>query len=208
MRFVSVRKDIVKISDKKRTKEQKNIASKTKPRQLIELMDMYINENRDRLEFDRYSDDEFWIVFDIDNNLQDRNEFGMILEECDKKNYCHAISNPFFELWLLLHYSTPNSKDEEWAVTEGHPYQTTKHFRNRLRELGHPLKKGKYIRAENMTEKFVRNAISNGGKLWEQNKELFPYGLYTEMFLLVGQIISIADEEDKIHIEKNCFKLN
>ena len=66
-------------------------------------------------QFNAHKDDEFWIVMDIDQNLseniKDSNDksfkvyFIETLDTCDEKGYKYAISNPFFEMWLLLHHS-------------------------------------------------------------------------------------------------------
>ncbi len=50
--------------------------------------------------------DHFWICIDADhwaksNHIQN---LRIVLQECRRKNYGVAISNPCFELWLLLHF--------------------------------------------------------------------------------------------------------
>ena len=50
--------------------------------------------------------DELWIVIDDDGRPEE--QLQAVVNECkSKNNYFHAISNPCFELWLLLHQENP-----------------------------------------------------------------------------------------------------
>jgi hypothetical protein len=47
--------------------------------------------------------DELWLVIDRDKNNNPIKNIAAIAQLCEQKNYNLAISNPTFELWLLLH---------------------------------------------------------------------------------------------------------
>lgn len=56
--------------------------------------------------------DCFWICIDTDhwvqsNHIQNLRE---VLQQCRQKDYGVAISNPCFELWLLLHFEESSAK--------------------------------------------------------------------------------------------------
>jgi hypothetical protein len=51
--------------------------------------------------------DELWICIDADHWIRDQHqrELSRVLQECRSKGYGVAISNPCFEIWLLMHFS-------------------------------------------------------------------------------------------------------
>lgn len=51
------------------------------------------------------SSDELWLVIDRDN--WNKNTLSAIEKECKARGFNLAISNPCFELWLLLHQNKP-----------------------------------------------------------------------------------------------------
>ena len=59
-------------------------------------------------------DDKFWICFDLDHRGQGShaNSLNAILAACHSKKYGVAISNPSFELWILLHFEDLNSNSD------------------------------------------------------------------------------------------------
>jgi GT2 family glycosyltransferase len=50
--------------------------------------------------------DEFWVLLDTDHHFRDRNLPGTLqaLQEARQAGLEVAVSNPCFELWLLLHH--------------------------------------------------------------------------------------------------------
>ncbi|MHB0955921.1 MAG: RloB family protein [Pirellulaceae bacterium] len=51
-------------------------------------------------------DDELWVCIDTDHWVKGSHlkNLTRVLQQCRQKNYRVAISNPCFELWLLLHF--------------------------------------------------------------------------------------------------------
>ena len=71
------------------------------PRAVLERLDFY------RSEFATEEHDELWICIDADHWIrgQHQREFSQMLQECRSKGYGVAISNPCFEVWLLMHFA-------------------------------------------------------------------------------------------------------
>jgi hypothetical protein len=58
-----------------------------------------------REEFEIKEDDQFWLCIDKDHWAESGHIANLVevLQQCKQKGYQVAISNPCFELWLLLH---------------------------------------------------------------------------------------------------------
>lgn len=56
--------------------------------------------------------DEFWFCIDADHWIcgHHQRELSQVLQECRQKGYGIAISNPCFEVWLLLHFTEINDE--------------------------------------------------------------------------------------------------
>ena len=89
------------------------------------------------------------------------------LNKCREKGYGYAISNPFFEIWLLLHHSEITDEDKKYGVTNEQSYEPTDHFKERLAALGVPLvkKKRKHIVKEDYDREKIKVAIERGKKI-------------------------------------------
>lgn len=206
IQFVSVKEDIISIPPKRRSKDQNQIISKSRPKQLLDLIEQYKEENDEQYEFDKYPDDEFWIVTDVDknwsndiidlvNNKTYLDEWKDTVAACQDKGYHYAISNPFFEMWLLLHHDEPNDEDKSFAVTNTHSYQSTTHFRERLQELGVPLKRRKHIKNSDYNAKKVTDAIIRAQNLHKDINDLYPKYFATTVYMLVQKIADLAADE-------------
>ena len=65
---------------------------------MIKRLDEYIEKKDFALE----KDDELWVMIDVDR--WNKSTLQEIAKEARQKGYRLAISNPCFELWLLLHF--------------------------------------------------------------------------------------------------------
>lgn len=74
--------------------------SSSNPKKLIELADKFICEKAD--DFDSKLD-KIIIVFDLDIYQDNQSEFKKIIKSANEKNYLIAVTNPSFELFLMLH---------------------------------------------------------------------------------------------------------
>lgn len=75
--------------------------SLSSPSQIIEKVNQFIRGLRNNKKI--FPNDEFWLVLDTDSwgpNLHET------IDDAVRRKYKHAISNPCFEIWFLLHYKT------------------------------------------------------------------------------------------------------
>lgn len=220
IQVVSVLDDIRNKERKERTKEEENLLKQSRPDQLIRKMDAFKTENEQKYNFALHEEDEFWIVTDVDNNtnkeknsytgVSNKEKWEQVLEDCEKKSYNLAISNPFFELWLLLHHDDVQEDDYQFAVTENHAYEPTKHFRERLQKNDAKLiKNGKKVRKKDYNIIKVKQAIERAKTLHNQEldacksdeerelSEKWPHTLGSTVYRLLDNIINLYDESLK-----------
>ena len=58
-------------------------------------------------------DDDLCLVIDRDRQSWTEEQIAWVAQECANKQYLLALSNPCFELWLLLHHVDVNSLSEK-----------------------------------------------------------------------------------------------
>lgn len=206
IQFISVAEDAVHTNPKRRTQDQTKMISKVRPRQLLERIEQFKLEKEDIYEFAKYPDDEFWIVSDVDKNWSNeiispdgsktyKDEWDETIAICHQKNYGYAVSNPFFELWLLLHHDNPNDTDINFAVTDAHAYEKTNHFRDRLRQLGVPLKEKKHVNPFDYNIENVKTAITRAEMLHLDKNDMCPKYLSTTVYILLNKLIQMLPEK-------------
>ena len=151
-------------------------------------------EKETKYEFSKYPEDEFWIVSDVDDNLDNhKTEFEKAIQECEKKGYKYAISNPFFEIWLLLHHDEVSEEDRKYAVTKTHPYEATDHFRIRLTEKGAPLKDQKHLKFEHYSDEKIRLAVQRAKELVKGKEEKIPSDYGTYVYQIIEEILEAVE---------------
>jgi len=134
-------------------------------------------------------DDMLWLVVDVDHW---RNKtLSAIATQCIQKKYGLAVSNPCFELWLLLHV-----KDiDEYSAATRKELKDNKKVGNRTRlevELASLL--GEYNKL-NIKSKhflpFVDKAISQARVLDTNPAHRWPNDIGTRVYLLAEVILSM-----------------
>ena len=197
IQFISVAEDAVHTIPKFRTREQNEMLTKVRPKQLVERIERFKIEKNEIYEFDKYPEDEFWIVTDVDENWNELwiDEWNKAISLCEERKYGYAISNPFFEIWLLLHHDVSTDEDKVFAVTDTHSYEKTEHFRERLRELGVPLKDKKHICELDYNVIKVMTAIERAKKLHKDKTDLCPKYFATTVYLLVNKIVEMLPQK-------------
>lgn len=202
IQFISVAEDAVHTSPNKRTPDQDLLLSKVRPKQLVERIDQFKLEKKDIYQFSKYPNDEFWIVTDVDKNWSNEvispsdgktyyDEWKDAVTMCKERNYGYAISNPFFEVWLLLHHDTPNECDKSLAVTDIHEYEKTDYFLTRLKDLGVSLKRKKHIDPSHYDMEKVKTAISRAEELHVSKTDLCPKYFATTVYLLLQKMMEM-----------------
>ncbi len=193
VQIISVAEDEVHTLPKNRTREQNQVLGKSKPWQLVERINKFREEKEEKYEFSKYPEDEFWIVSDVDDNLDNHKiKFENAIQECERKGYKYAISNPFFEIWLLLHHDEVSEEDKKYAVTETHHYEATDHFRIRLAKKGAPLKDQKHLNFEHYSDEKVRFAVKRAKDLMGEKDEKIPSGYGTYVYKIVEEILEVV----------------
>ncbi len=87
---------IVKID---RLEKKDEADTKSHPKYVIELLD----ERKEYWKEYGVVSNELWMVIDRDKQNVSKEQLEEIIEKCDKEGYNLALSNPSFELWLLMH---------------------------------------------------------------------------------------------------------
>lgn len=159
--------------------------TKSHPNYVIELLDerrKYWKEHGARA-------DELWMVVDRDAQNVTLEQLKNIITQCKNKDYKLAISNPTFELWLLLHITEIANYDYQTLLSN--PKRSTKskkrYLDNLISELNGGYKKSKLDFTK--FEPGINDAISRAKELPTDNKSLLNK-LGTSVCLLVEKIIS------------------
>lgn len=207
IQFISVAEDAVHTAPKGRTPEQKAMLSKARPKQLVERIEQFKVEKESIFQFSEFPDDEFWIVTDVDKNWSDdiidpqgaksyKDEWNEAISLCQQRNYGYAVSNPFFEVWLLLHHDSPTAEDKAYAVTDQHAYDKTiqAHFRARLGDLGCPLRQ-KSLDKSNYTLEKVKEASTRAEELHQDKTDLEPHYFATTVYILLNKLVEMLPQE-------------
>lgn len=138
--------------------------------------------------FNKKVGDELWVVIDKDR-WKDKmlSEVALI---CQQKDYFLALSNPCFELWLLLHIKDLNeyTHEELGAILENAKIKNNKtHLENLLTSL-----LGSYNKSKIETSKFlphVNFAITQAEVLDTNLTERWQNGLGTRVYLIIEKLL-------------------
>jgi hypothetical protein len=162
--------------------------SASDPARVIRLLDQFRSEYKLRRGYD-----QLWLVIDVDRWRSRKLSF--ISQQCNQKQYQLAISNPAFEIWLLLHIRSLN--DYPFAVQAELLQNRKKGNRTRLeQELLKLL--GSYNKVNPDMQFFcqlVSTAIRNARSADTQPENRWPNGLGTRVYLLVEEIVPKRDAE-------------
>jgi len=121
--------------------------------------------------------DELWLIIDVDR--WSHNDLLAVRSACNREGYSLGISNPSFELWLLLHQDNPtNPLTTQACVTE------------LRRLLGGPYDKSNYDPSRLLPH--VEQAISHAQRLDDDcnsRGDSWPAGTRTQVYQLVDKLI-------------------
>jgi hypothetical protein len=143
------------------------------------------NLNRYCKEIGLTKNDYLFIV--IDKDRWTMKMLNKVASECEKKNYLLAISNPNFELWLLLHFISLQGFLVDKCDHTG--YCKTK-CRKYLSELGVYNKKKKIKEIERYFENLCK-AIENAKKIDECSEKAIPQMITSRVYKIIDKIHSI-----------------
>ncbi len=148
-----------------------------------------LNDYKKQYELD--SDDELWLVIDRDHWTDKM--LSNVAQKCTQDSYLHmALSNPCFELWLLLHLvdATLLEADEQGRWIENR--KKSKNADPYLKEL---LRKemGSYQESNYDAKTLIKNidnAIKRAKLLETNHKNRWPQTLGTRVYLLAESVMN------------------
>ncbi len=126
--------------------------------------------------------DQLWVVIDRDSQSWKPQMMASIARECQRKAYDLAVSNPCFEIWLLLHFEdVPNG-------SAARIQELTENKNGLLKSVvaGHCAAKRDYI------DHFLthtKRAIARAEVLDKKPRERWPSQLGTRVHRLVKQLM-------------------
>lgn len=154
------------------------------PKTVIESLDNFRKYYSLRKNFD-----ELWLVIDVDR--WGGKKLSDVGTQCFQKNYGYAVSNPCFELWLLLHLKSLEEYPEEKLHEFLENKRKAKYKRTPLElELVNIL--GAYNKGNLDTSKIlskVNDAIEQARKLDRNPEHRWPAKLGTRVYLIAEKII-------------------
>lgn len=152
------------------------------PIHVVERLKEAKRQLRERGEIQAY--DEFWMLVDTDHHFAPNHIAGTIraLKEASQAECFYAVSNPCFELWLLLHHE---------ALPAGTSFASPQEVEDRLRQV-----LGSYNKCSIQPERFtfdgVRLAISRARAL-ESNPDNpsddWPEDTGTRVYRLMERVL-------------------
>ena len=144
---------------------------KSSPEHVLERLRKFDKEYR--LE----KEDTFWLVVDVDR--WSKANLARVAQEASQRGYGPAISNPCFELWLLLHFED---------VGEGKT-TCTQLLRKLSKHLPGYTKSN--LRVEAFTLPSVKNAVKRAKCLRTHDGERWPSKTGTDVYRVVQQILKM-----------------
>lgn len=144
--------------------------------------------NSFKREYHLRGDDELWMVIDTDNWPEE--QLSDVATKCHQKGYRLSVSNPCFELWLLLHVKDIGEYDSEQRRRLQRNNRISQNRTALEKELVNIL--GTYNKSNLKSDQFlphVRKAIEQAEKLDQDSDGRWPESLGTRVYLLVNRIL-------------------
>ncbi|MDE5783040.1 MAG: RloB family protein [Prevotella sp.] len=148
-----------------------------------------LNDYKEQYELE--SDDELWLVIDRDRWTDAM--LSHVAKECAQDDYLHvALSNPCFELWLLLHLVdasllTPEEQ-QQWMKNRRKSKSADPYLKVRLRQEMSSYHESDYDAP--MLIKHVEVAIERARALDKNSADRWPQTLGTRVHLLAGSVMN------------------
>jgi len=149
----------------------------------------FLDDFKKKYHLDLNKEDELWLI--IDRDKWTPAELSAVASACQQKCYFLAVSNPCFELWLLLHIKSINdyTNDELASIAKN------KHISHNRTFLEGELMKtlGSYNKSNPDTSKFlpyINTAISRARDLDIRPTDRWPNNIGTRVYLLAESIMN------------------
>lgn len=156
--------------------------SASDPAKIIKILDQFRSDYKLRR-----GHDQLWLVIDVDR--WGNQKLSLVSQQCAQKRYQLAISNPSFEIWLLLHVRSLDTYPPEILVE----LLANRKDRRRTRiEQELLLLLGKYNKTNLDMEYFAHRvfvAIQNARNSDLNPETRWPNQLGTRVYLLLEEIV-------------------
>lgn len=136
--------------------------------------------------------DEFWLIIDRDHWEEiHHHNFDELIEDCKKEgNFYVAMSNPCFEIWLVLHLKDMNefSDEEKMLLMKNNRFSSKKHHIDKV--LENLIDDGRGYNKKPDPKIFLPRldiAIQRAKKL-DYNKEDYPTSLGSHVYKLIEKL--------------------
>lgn len=140
---------------------EKGDENKSHPKHIIEQIKKYCEK-------EGYDSEEICLIIDRDEQNFKKYQYDEILEECLVNKYNMFVSNPTFELWLLMHFDFDFSKESLLLIKENRKIDGKyRYLATKTSEKLERSKKSKNVHFEKLING-IDLAIENSSKL-EQN---------------------------------------
>jgi len=143
--------------------------AKSAPEYALARLDAYCDE------FQIGEDDELWLMVDVDR--WGAKKLAAVAQKALQKGYHLAISNPCFELWLLLHFEEPSVALKTCAAL-------TKRLKERL-----PGYRKSNLGTDAFTMEAIRNAVRRAGSVGNDEQARWPKTRGTQVYKVVEELL-------------------
>lgn len=131
--------------------------------------------------------DELWLVIDVDRWGDAK--LSHIGTQCEQKKYALAVSNPCFELWLLLHHKSvaDYTEEEQEELLENRSVGSRTRLEAELVEIV-----GQYNKSNLDSDDYlphVERAIRNARAADKNPEHRWPNGLGSRVYRLVEKVM-------------------
>lgn len=142
----------------------------------------------------RFKDtDEFWLIIDRDDWEEIHNHnFDKLVEDCKKENnFFLAMSNPCFEIWLILHLKDINEFDEEEKI-KIMSNEKISNSKNYIDKVLSEIQGRGYNKRPNprIFSPLTKTAIDRAKGLDNENQD-YPEQLGTHIYKLIEKLIVV-----------------
>jgi hypothetical protein len=140
----------------------------------------------------RFKDtDEFWLIIDRDDWEEIHNHnFDELVEDCKKENnFFLAMSNPCFEIWLILHLKDINEFDEAEKI-KIMSNEKISNSKNYIDKVLSEIQGRSYNKRPNprIFSPLTKTAIDRAKGLDNENQD-YPKQLGTHIYKLIEKLI-------------------
>ena len=148
-----------------------------------------LNDYKSQYELE--ADDELWLVVDKDRWTEAM--LSRVATECSQEVAMHmALSNPCFELWLLLHMedavSLPPEEQKQWMENRRKSKNADPYLKVRLRQKMGSYHESSYDALTLIAH--IENAIERARALDKNPTDRWPQTLGTRVYLLAESVMN------------------